>query len=292
MSVGAGAAAAAAAAAEMQRQEEEEMTPYSSKDLDEGWEFKILRSNFRAFRNQERLRAVLEEEKRGGWTLVEKFDDQRIRLKRPAGAKASQGELADGYDPYRTTVGMAQGALVMADPGVRRGRRVQSRAGRLYPGVALSRFPCRRPRDVTALPLSCVAADAILESHNTQRPTRPNRESHHDATIKPHPRSKLSVLACSSSPPAAGTISRRSRSSRLVPHSARKLKTCATSKPSSPRAARPPTARSTPPTTSLCRPTPTAPPSATSARWRSSIASTFTRQSTARSPKPTKSSWK
>ena len=76
MSVGAGAAAAAAAA-EMQRQEEEEMTPYSAKDLDDGWEFKILRSNFAAFRNQEKLRAVLEEEKRGGWILVEKFDDQR-----------------------------------------------------------------------------------------------------------------------------------------------------------------------------------------------------------------------
>lgn len=113
MSAGAGAAAAAAAAAELQRQEEEEMTPYSTKDLDEGWEFKIVRSNFATFRNQEKLRAVLEEEKRGGWTLVEKFDDQRIRLKRPAGAKVAQGDFADGYDPYRTTVGMPQGALVL-----------------------------------------------------------------------------------------------------------------------------------------------------------------------------------
>ena len=60
------------------------MTPYNTQDLAEGWEFKILRSNFREFRNQEKLRAVLDEEKRGGWTLVEKFDDQRIRLKRPA----------------------------------------------------------------------------------------------------------------------------------------------------------------------------------------------------------------
>jgi hypothetical protein len=118
MSVGPEAAAAAAAAAELQRQEEEEMTPYSTKDLDEGWEFKIVRSNFATFRSQEKLRAVLEEEKRGGWTLVEKFDDQRIRLKRPAGAKANQGELADGYDPYRTTVGMASGALVLTALGV------------------------------------------------------------------------------------------------------------------------------------------------------------------------------
>ena len=46
--------------------------------------------------------------------LVEKFDDCRIRLKRPAGAKVIRGDFADRYDPYRTTVGMSQGALVMA----------------------------------------------------------------------------------------------------------------------------------------------------------------------------------
>ena len=48
------------------RQEEEEMTSYSSKDLAEGWEFKIVRSNFAAFRKPEKLRAVLDEEKRAG----------------------------------------------------------------------------------------------------------------------------------------------------------------------------------------------------------------------------------
>jgi hypothetical protein len=117
MSTGAGAAAAAAAYAELQRQEEEEMTPYSAKDLDDGWEFKILRSNFAAFRSPEKLRAVLEEEKRGGWILVEKFDDQRIRLKRPAVGKVVQGDLADGYDPYRTTVGTSQGVLILAALG-------------------------------------------------------------------------------------------------------------------------------------------------------------------------------
>ncbi len=116
MSTG-GAAAAAAAYAELQRQEEEEMTPYSAKDLDDGWEFKILRSNFATFRDPEKLRATLEEEKRGGWTLVEKFDDQRIRLKRPAGAKQAQGELADGYDPYRTTVGTPRNVIALAALG-------------------------------------------------------------------------------------------------------------------------------------------------------------------------------
>ena len=113
-----GAAAVVAAAAETQRREEEEMTPYNTKDLAEGWEFKILRSNLTAFRNPEKLRAVLDEEKRGGWTLVEKFDDQRIRLKRPAATKVTQGDFADGYDPYRTTVGVSQGALVLTILGV------------------------------------------------------------------------------------------------------------------------------------------------------------------------------
>lgn len=106
----------AAAVAEMQRQEEEEMTPYSQKDLAEGWEFKILRAPMAAFRDRQRLQAVLDEEKQGGWVLVEKFDDQRIRLKRPAGAKVVQGDFANTYDPYRTALppspGMVQAAII------------------------------------------------------------------------------------------------------------------------------------------------------------------------------------
>jgi hypothetical protein len=101
-------AAAAAAAQRLLRQEEEEMTTYSPKDLAEDWEFKILRAGTAVFRKPERLREILEEEKRGGWVLVEKFDDQRIRLKRPAGAKVVVGDFADGYDPYRTEVGTPQ----------------------------------------------------------------------------------------------------------------------------------------------------------------------------------------
>jgi hypothetical protein len=94
-----------AAAAEVVRQEEEEMTPYTPKDLAEGWEFKIVRSSFGAFGNPKKLQAVLDEEKRGGWVLVEKFDDCRVRLKRRPGTKKISGDFADTYDPYRTTVG-------------------------------------------------------------------------------------------------------------------------------------------------------------------------------------------
>jgi hypothetical protein len=108
-----GGAAAAAAAAARRRQEEEEMTSYRTKDLAEDWEFKILRSSMGVFRDPARLRAILEEEKRGGWTLVEKFDDCRVRLKRPAGVKVVEEDLASGYDPYRTQVGSSDGMIVL-----------------------------------------------------------------------------------------------------------------------------------------------------------------------------------
>jgi hypothetical protein len=116
MIIATGATAAAAAAAQrlLQQQEEEEMTSYRPQDLAEDWEFKILRSNTNAFRKPETLRAILEEEKRGGWSLVEKFDDARIRLKRPAGTKVVEEDLASGYDPYRTTVGTSGGMIILA----------------------------------------------------------------------------------------------------------------------------------------------------------------------------------
>jgi hypothetical protein len=103
MSAGAAVAAAAAAQAAA-RKEEEELTPYTPQDIAENWEFKILRSATGAFRNPERLRAFLEEEARAGWMLVEKFDDSRVRLKRPARARAGDAGLS--FDPRRTWIGM------------------------------------------------------------------------------------------------------------------------------------------------------------------------------------------
>ena len=102
----AGAAAAAAAAAERARKEEEEMTPYTPQDLNENWEFKILRCVTGRFRDPLWLNGILQEEARAGWTMVEKFDDSRVRLKRPAGARVNDATL--GFDPYRTWVGMSQ----------------------------------------------------------------------------------------------------------------------------------------------------------------------------------------
>lgn len=109
--VGAATGAAAAAAARQMQMEEEEMTPYTREDLAEGWEFKILRSMSNAFGKPERLNQALQDESRAGWVLVEKFDNARIRLKRPATAKASDGQL--DFDPYRTYVGISQGRYVL-----------------------------------------------------------------------------------------------------------------------------------------------------------------------------------
>jgi hypothetical protein len=108
--------AAAAAAAANSRREEEEMTPYPPGDPIADWEFKILRSATAAFRRPERLRAILEEEARAGWTLLEKFDDGRIRLKRPASARQLDGKL--DFDPYRTHVGPSEGRIVALVLGV------------------------------------------------------------------------------------------------------------------------------------------------------------------------------
>ncbi len=111
MSNGAAAgAAAAAAAAEMLRQEEEQMTEYAERDLREGWEFKILRANTAVFRDSQRLKQACEEEAQAGWILVEKFDDQRLRFKRPVSAKNNDSYLP--FDAYRTQFGMSNKAFV------------------------------------------------------------------------------------------------------------------------------------------------------------------------------------
>jgi hypothetical protein len=111
MTGGAAAAGAAARRRREQQQEEEEMTEYTPQELAEGWEFKIVRSSTGAFKTAAVLRAVLDEEQRAGWTLVEKFDNSRIRLKRPASARAKDSTL--GSDAYRTHVGMSELKLTL-----------------------------------------------------------------------------------------------------------------------------------------------------------------------------------
>ena len=111
-----GAAAAAAARRERERNEEETMTGYTRADLIEGWEFKILRSVTGAFGKPDLLRQALEEEARAGWVLVEKFDNGRVRLKRPASARV--GDAALGLDPYRTSYGMSDSKFAFMFIGI------------------------------------------------------------------------------------------------------------------------------------------------------------------------------
>jgi len=64
------------------------------------WEFKFLRCPQPCFRDAEVLQKVLSEEAVAGWMLVEKFDDKRVRLKRPVSARDRDESL--DLDPYRT----------------------------------------------------------------------------------------------------------------------------------------------------------------------------------------------
>lgn len=109
-----GAHVAAHVAAEQrrkQREEEESMTRYTREELDGKWEFKIIRSVTGAFGKPHVLAQALEQEQLGGWELVEKFDDNRVRLRRPASAREQDPMRPPGYDPYRTTYGMSEGGL-------------------------------------------------------------------------------------------------------------------------------------------------------------------------------------
>lgn len=114
---GAGAAAAAAKRRRMMfAEEEEDMARYTQDDLNNDWEFKIVRSESGAFRKPEVLKKLLEEEARAGWVMLEKFDDRRIRFKRPRSARTRDALLPPGVDPYRTRYGSptAQYAVLVA----------------------------------------------------------------------------------------------------------------------------------------------------------------------------------
>ena len=109
---GAGAAAAAAAAKRQRDDEEEQMTPYSREEIENDWEFKIIRSQTGTFRKPAALQKLMDEEARAGWQLVEKFDNSRVRFKRPRSARQRDAQLPAGVDPYRVQYGISEGAMV------------------------------------------------------------------------------------------------------------------------------------------------------------------------------------
>jgi hypothetical protein len=84
------------------RIEEEEMTHYSVDDLENDWEFKIVRSERGAFRRPAVFQQLLQEESVAGWELVEKLDDRRVRFKRRKDSRRRDAGLPSGIDPYRS----------------------------------------------------------------------------------------------------------------------------------------------------------------------------------------------
>ncbi len=111
-------AAAYAAAQKKKREEEEEMTKYTRDELENDWEFKIVKSATGRFSKREIVEQVRAEEAVAGWVMVEKFDDNRIRFKRPVSAQRKDQNLPPGIDPYRTTFGMSEGGLAFSIIGV------------------------------------------------------------------------------------------------------------------------------------------------------------------------------
>jgi hypothetical protein len=101
-----GSAASAAAVRKQRQREEEEMTSYSPEDLNQ-YEFKIVRANWGVFKDPIKLDQLRQEEAGAGWELVEKFDNQRVRFKRPVSVRQSDNQLPPGINPYRSHFGMS-----------------------------------------------------------------------------------------------------------------------------------------------------------------------------------------
>lgn len=96
-----------------EQKEEEEMTRYRRDELDNEWEFKIVRSVTGEFRRRETIEKLKAEEAAAGWVMVEKFDNSRIRLKRLLRAQRNDELLPYHIDPYRTTYGLSESGLAL-----------------------------------------------------------------------------------------------------------------------------------------------------------------------------------
>lgn len=97
----------------VQQEEEEDLTQYQTqpnptatapKTNTVGWEFKIVRAQRSIFQQPETLKQVCQEESQGGWILLEKLDDRRLRFKRPTTCR-NKPNPNPNYDPYRSFYG-------------------------------------------------------------------------------------------------------------------------------------------------------------------------------------------
>ena len=109
-----GAHIAIAHAIKKKRQEEEETMGYNKEELENDWEFKILRSVAGKFKKLAIIEQVKAEEAVAGWVMVEIFDDNRIRFKRPGSAIENDFQLPPHINPYRTTFGKSEAAFTFS----------------------------------------------------------------------------------------------------------------------------------------------------------------------------------
>ena len=90
------------------------MTTYADDELQNDWEFKIVRAYRAVFAKPEAFKKLLSEEERAGWILLEKLDDNRVRFKRRRSGQANDAQLiSEGIDPYRTQYGTSQMVIVL-----------------------------------------------------------------------------------------------------------------------------------------------------------------------------------
>lgn len=68
-------------------------------------EYKVIQATTPLFANPRKMQAVLAEEARAGWQLVEKFDNYKLRLQRDSRARANDASL--DFDAYRSQVGVS-----------------------------------------------------------------------------------------------------------------------------------------------------------------------------------------
>src|SRR5205807_8364276 len=73
--------------------------------------YNIIHSVSRAIKEPAKIRAALYEDARAGWDKVEKLDNYRARLRRSTECRKRDAGL--GQDPYRTQVGISEGALAI-----------------------------------------------------------------------------------------------------------------------------------------------------------------------------------
>lgn len=68
-------------------------------------EYKILQSQTPLFASTAKMHEALEQESKAGWTLLEKEDNYRIKLKRDISNRDNDKNL--DFDAYRSTVGVS-----------------------------------------------------------------------------------------------------------------------------------------------------------------------------------------